>query len=162
MCFYDCRYLTGGWHLLVYGYFFNQLKIKIFLTYLLTLKDVELDFERHLVTIPSCWSWCCKQIFRRKYNRVIIMWIALKLISKIFPDSSRDVPSYWLIFLEISQSTFFIHASLFDLFTDNINLLDPWLYWRILWIELCPSVHPSFYNAFFSGLAYYFFSDFLV
>ena len=36
LCFFWFRSLMGGWYLLVYSYSFNQLKIKIFLTYLLT------------------------------------------------------------------------------------------------------------------------------
>ena len=36
LCFFWFRSLMGGWYLLVYSYSFNQLKIKILLTYLLT------------------------------------------------------------------------------------------------------------------------------
>ena len=36
LCFFWFRSLMGGWYLLVYSYCFNQLKIKILLTYLHT------------------------------------------------------------------------------------------------------------------------------
>ena len=44
LCFFWFRSLMGGWYLLVYSYSFNQLKIKIFLTYLLTSWQ------------PMCWQ----------------------------------------------------------------------------------------------------------
>ena len=83
---------------------------------LIGLNDVELDLATHLVdysilllflfdlkNTSELWTMLWTYL-RWQYNkRIIIMWIALKLVSKIIADSSRDVPSYWRIFFRSSH-----------------------------------------------------------